>query len=162
MNPGLFRTLIGFSDENADVDRIIVRCGPRTNPLNWRDGVEAVRAWRETEKIGELGKEIRVRVLAPRGDLAEALRRRQHHRGCGSGDRECRGLPVVHPLLASVERLEEGGEQKLGLRCGIARIQWRTSRRSIASVIHRGRHLGGSPGVCRTPAGGTIRASMQW
>jgi hypothetical protein len=53
MNPGLFRTLIGFSDENADVDRIIVRCGPRTNPINWRVGVETVRAWRETEKIGE-------------------------------------------------------------------------------------------------------------
>jgi hypothetical protein len=53
-NPGLFRTLIGFSDENADVDRIIVRCGPRTNSLNWKGGVEAVRAWRETEKIGEI------------------------------------------------------------------------------------------------------------
>jgi hypothetical protein len=110
------------------------------------------------ERQRRLGKEIRVRVLAPRGDLAKALR----EGGCGGGDRECRGLPVVHPLLASVERLAEGGEQKLGLRCGIARIQWRTSRRSIASIIHQGRCLGGSPRVCRTPAGGTMRASMQW
>jgi len=69
----------------------------------------------------------------------------------------CRGLQVVPLLLASAELHEEGVAIE-DRRYHTGLTPWRTSRRSSATAIRRGRHLGGSRGAVRTQEGGITRA----